>query len=82
MLFVVQARLLSAWQCMRTWVMASDTLLDDINPDSVRVLNAVVEPAIMAHQSPRFQFERQGYFCKDPSLPNVFNKTVSLREGF
>ena len=60
----------------------SDTLLADINPDSVVHLNAVVEPAIMQHDSPRFQFERQGYFCKDAALPDVFNKTVSLREGF
>jgi glutaminyl-tRNA synthetase len=59
-----------------------DTLLEDINPDSVKLLNAVVEPAMMTHESPRFQFERQGYFCKDSTLPGVFNKTVSLREGF
>ena len=60
----------------------SDTLLEDINPDSVVQLSAVVEPAIMASDSARFQFERQGYFCKDPVQANVFNKTVSLREGF
>ena len=60
----------------------SDTLLEDINPDSVVRLDAVVEPAIMASDSDRFQFERQGYFCKDSEQANVFNKTVSLREGF
>tara|TARA_B100000963_G_scaffold85974_3_gene73615 strand:- start:3465 stop:5090 length:1626 start_codon:yes stop_codon:yes gene_type:complete len=59
-----------------------DTLLEDINPDSVVPLSAVVEPAIMASDNVRFQFERQGYFCKDPLQANVFNKTVSLREGF
>ena len=61
---------------------SSDTLLEDINPDSVVLLDAVVEPAIMASDSERFQFERQGYFCKDSEQANVFNKTVSLREGF
>lgn len=61
---------------------ASDTLLEDINPDSVVLLDAVVEPAIMASGSERFQFERQGYFCKDSKEAAVFNKTVSLREGF
>jgi glutaminyl-tRNA synthetase len=61
---------------------ASDTLLEDINPDSVVLLDAVVEPAIMASGSERFQFERQGYFCKDLKEAAVFNKTVSLREGF
>ena len=59
-----------------------DTLLEDINPDSVVPLSAVVEPAIVASDNVRFQFERQGYFCKDPLQANVFNKTVSLREGF
>ena len=61
---------------------SSDTLLEDINPESVVLLDAVVEPAIMASDSERFQFERQGYFCKDSEQANVFNKTVSLREGF
>ena len=61
---------------------ASDTLLEDINPASVVLLDAVVEPAIMASGSERFQFERQGYFCKDSKEAAVFNKTVSLREGF
>ena len=61
---------------------ASDTLLEDINPDSVVLLDAVVEPAIMASGTERFQFERQGYFCKDSKEAAVFNKTVSLREGF
>jgi glutaminyl-tRNA synthetase len=61
---------------------SAETLLNDINPDSLQVYNGFVEPAIVAHEDVRFQFERQGYFCKDPELPGVFNKTVSLREGF
>ena len=60
----------------------ADTFLDDLNPDSVTVYKGFVEPAIMAHEDQRFQFERQGYFCKDVERPNTFNKTVSLREGF
>jgi glutaminyl-tRNA synthetase len=60
----------------------ADSLLEDINPDSLEVLHGFVEPGIVDHEDQRFQFERQGYFCKDPSLPGVFNKTVSLREGF
>ena len=43
------------------------------------------EPAIVAAQAQRFQFERQGYFCKDlahtPARP-VFNRTVALRDSF
>jgi glutaminyl-tRNA synthetase len=61
---------------------SAETLLNDINPDSLQVYNGFVEPAIVAHEDVRFQFERLGYFCKDPELPGVFNKTVSLREGF
>ncbi len=64
---------------------SSKTFLDDINPNSLTRLDAMAEPAILAHQSGRFQFERQGYFYRDEqadgSVP-VFNKTVSLREGF
>jgi len=61
---------------------SAETFLDDVNPDSLQVYNGFVEPAIVEHDDVRFQFERQGYFCKDSKLPGVFNKTVSLREGF
>ena len=61
---------------------SADSFLEDINPNSLEVLQGYVEPAIVAHADTHFQFERQGYFCKDSKLPGVFNKTVSLREGF
>lgn len=61
---------------------SSDTFLDDLNPDSLRIDQGFVEPAIVDHAAQRWQFERQGYFCKDADGPAVFNKTVSLREGF
>ncbi len=60
----------------------ADSFLQDLNPDSLHVQQGFVEPAIVAHSDRRFQFERQGYFYKDPELEGVFNKTVSLREGF
>jgi glutaminyl-tRNA synthetase len=60
----------------------TDTFLDDLDPESLTVFNGFVEPAIMDHTARRFQFERQGYFCKDSDREGVFNKTVSLREGF
>ena len=64
---------------------SSKTFLDDINPNSLTRLDAMAEPALLAHESGRFQFERQGYLYRDEqadgSVP-VFNKTVSLREGF
>ncbi len=61
---------------------SGDTFLDDINPESLIALDGYVEPAIMAHESSRFQFERLGYFCQDSVHADQFNKTVSLREGF
>ena len=61
---------------------SADTFLDDINEDSLIVFNGVIEPAIAQSDERRFQFERQGYFYKDDAQPGVYNKTVSLREGF
>ena len=61
---------------------SAKTFIDDINMQSLTTLHAMVEPAIIALDDQHFQFERQGYFCKDSELPGVFNKTVSLREGF
>jgi glutaminyl-tRNA synthetase len=61
------------------------TFLDNLNPDSLEVLNqAMVEPGLAdAEPGTRYQFLRQGYFCVDPdSRPGkpVFNRTVSLRD--
>jgi glutaminyl-tRNA synthetase len=57
----------------------------DLNPDSREVLpGAMLEPAAAADNSEAaVQFERQGYFCRDPdSKPGhpVFNRTVGLRD--
>jgi glutaminyl-tRNA synthetase len=57
----------------------------DLNPDSLEVLaDARLEPALAGSNSPEpVQFERQGYFCRDPdSAPGclIFNRTVGLRD--
>jgi glutaminyl-tRNA synthetase len=57
----------------------------DLNPDSLEVLtDCRLEPALAAANSDDpVQFERQGYFCRDPdSAPRrlVFNRTVGLRD--
>jgi glutaminyl-tRNA synthetase len=57
----------------------------DLNPHSLEVLSdARVEPALSATlPGDVVQFERQGYFCLDPtSQPHriVFNRTVGLRD--
>ena len=56
-----------------------------LNPGSLTVCRGFVERAIVESDAPRFQFERQGYFCKDDShRPDrcVFNRTVALRDSF
>lgn len=55
-----------------------------INPDSLEVVTAMVEPSLAGANDPgTMQFERQGYFCRDrDSTPGklVFNRTVGLRD--
>ncbi len=59
----------------------------DLNPNSLEIIaDARVEPALAAGDSgDAVQFERQGYFCRDPdSMPDrpVFNRTVGLRDSW
>jgi len=59
----------------------------DLNPQSLEVLkDARIEPAIArANSNDVMQFERQGYFVRDPdSRPDrpVFNRTIGLRDTF
>ena len=61
---------------------------DYVNPDSLVTLTGCrLEPALAeAGPGAMFQFERQGYFCRDttdstPEKP-VFNRTVTLRDSW
>ena len=60
------------------------TFLDYINPQSLTVITARVEPTLAgAASGDRVQFERLGYFCVDPdSKPctPIFNRIVSLKD--
>ncbi len=62
--------------------------LEDINPDSLKVIkNALIEPAVITEKpNERFQFERQGYFYADPidytDEAPVFNKIVGLKDSW
>ena len=73
------------------------TFLDNLNPDSLQVLNnCKIEPAIVDDvKTPnkengvdaphRFQFERLGYFCTDPDGSSdhlVFNRSCTLKDSF
>jgi len=57
----------------------------NLNPNSLEVVQAYVEPGLAnAQPGSRYQFERQGYFCVDAVDSTaerlVFNRTVSLRD--
>ena len=59
---------------------------EHLNPESLEVLTSCRAEPELARAAPgaRFQFERLGYFCADPSISTpgrpVFNRTVSLRD--
>ncbi len=59
-------------------------LLDDLNPQSERVVRGFVEPSLAgARPGETVQFERLGYFCADTdSAPGalVFNRTLTLKD--
>ena len=64
---------------------ADGHFLDNLNPDSLQVVRAYVEPSLkVADAGSWFQFERQGFFFTDPELSApgalVFNRTVTLRD--
>jgi glutaminyl-tRNA synthetase len=66
---------------------AEGDLMADLNPNSLEIpQGAVVEPALGGDNSEApVQFERQGYFCRDPdSRPGrlVFNRTIGLRDSW
>jgi len=65
-----------------------DDFIERLNPDSMVVLNeCYLEPALAdAPAGEAFQFERVGYFVRDPELsgrpeqPLIFHRAVSLRD--
>ena len=66
---------------------SAENFLEDLNPDSLEVVHAVLEPALGNVQAgSAFQFERTGYFSTDtvdhqPDKP-VFNRVVTLRDSW
>ncbi|MCB2100298.1 MAG: glutamine--tRNA ligase, partial [Rhodobacterales bacterium] len=66
---------------------AQGSYLDDMNPDSLKVLEGCrLEPALAdVPVGEAVQFERLGYFCPDPdTAPGapVFNRTIGLRDSW
>jgi glutaminyl-tRNA synthetase len=64
---------------------AGGDIFADVNPESLETLRgALVEPSLLGFAAGEaVQFERQGYFCADPSSrpeAPVFNRTIGLRD--
>lgn len=65
----------------------SSSFLDNINPNSLEILNGFVEPDLRgAKAHDKLQFFRHGYFNVDPKHTTkdklVFNRIVSLKSSF
>jgi glutaminyl-tRNA synthetase len=62
--------------------------LQSLNPDSLRVVTAYVEPSLAAASAgQQFQFERFGYFVADrvdhvAGVKPVFNRVTGLRDSW
>ena len=64
-----------------------DDFLDDLNPNSLEIVNAVLEPALRnVAVGSAFQFERTGYFSADTvdhaADKPVFNRAVTMRDSW
>ncbi|MBQ3592973.1 MAG: glutamine--tRNA ligase, partial [Clostridia bacterium] len=57
---------------------------DYLNENSLTVLdNAYVEPSLADSKAgDRFQFVRNGYFCRDSKYDNTFNLIVGLKDSY
>ena len=64
-----------------------EDFLANLNPDSLKIVHAVIEPALaQAQPEDRFQFEREGYFVADQydhtAEKPVFNRILDLKDSF
>ena len=60
------------------------TYNDYLNPNSlIKVEHCKVEPSLLEAQAgEKFQFVRDGYYCKDSKYENTFNRVVGLKDSF
>lgn len=60
--------------------------MEFINPESLKIVQGFAEPSLKnAEVGKPYQFQRIGYFTKDPDSNNeklVFNRTVTLKDGY
>ena len=67
-------------------MLTDENLASCLNPNSLQEVTGLIEPALakLANHS-SVQFERLGYFSKDPDSREgqpVFNRTVTLRDSW
>lgn len=60
------------------------TYNDYLNPNSLTVIKgAMIERSLATAQGEeKFQFVRDGYYCKDTKYENTFNRIVGLKDSF
>ncbi len=60
------------------------TYNDYLNPDSlIKLEHCMIEPSLAdAKSGDKFQFVRDGYYCKDSKHENTFNRIVGLKDSF
>ena len=63
---------------------AEGTLLDHVNPNSLEIVQAFIEPSLRdAAPGSHWQFERTGYFVVDREDTDLrFNRTVGLKDSW
>ncbi|MEZ4459969.1 MAG: glutamine--tRNA ligase/YqeY domain fusion protein [bacterium] len=64
---------------------AEGDFLEFLNRDSLSISQGVIEPSVNTDDNERYQFERQGYFFRDPDSTKdalVFNRIVTLKDGW
>lgn len=61
-----------------------ESYLSYLNPESLKVLKNCKLENNMAdvNKGEKFQFVRNGYFCKDTKNENVYNRIVNLKDSF
>ncbi len=73
-------------ELMRSETVDKEDLLEQLNPNSLEEITAMIEPALAAYApGDKMQFMRIGYFCADLSntaqMP-VFNRVVGLKDSW
>ena len=67
---------------LKTRSASAGNFMANFNAESLTVAQGLVEPAVAHSPESYFQFERVGYFHRDPKAANVYNRAVSLRDSW